>query len=187
LPAPVVPLRKLDLGEVQLSERARHRADGKSLGPCGERHELRPLHEQARQESFDLTMWFGESLRCRLGATGWLFSLDLQHIHGICVPSVLFCGPPCANRRFCFRQKARVISATSLLISSANAVAVKLFSRARCRLVPRGKEGNGGDAGSAALTLVCCSSLACHESNEEAVSAVAQGRHQKGLLQAVGR
>src|SRR4029450_9066031 len=77
-------------------------------------------------------MWFGESLRCRLGATGWLFSFDLQQIHGKYVPSVLFCGPPCVNRRFCFRQKARVISATSLLISSANPVAVKLFSRARC-------------------------------------------------------
>src|SRR4029077_11750705 len=144
------------------------------------RHELRPLHGRARQESFDLTMWFGESLRCRLGATGWLFSLDLQQIHGICVPSVLFCGPPCANRRFCFRQKARVISATSLLISSANAVAVKLFSRARCRwactlMVPRRREENGGDAGSAALTLACFFFPAGHGSKDKAVHGVGLG------------
>jgi hypothetical protein len=35
-------------------------------------------------------MWFGEKLRCRLRATGWLFGLDLEQVHGKYVPSMLF-------------------------------------------------------------------------------------------------
>jgi hypothetical protein len=35
LPAPVIPLGKLDLGKVALAERARHRPDGKPLGSRG--------------------------------------------------------------------------------------------------------------------------------------------------------
>src|ERR1044071_513454 len=82
-------------------------------------------------------------------------------------PLRAFSGPPCANRRFCSRQKARVISATSLLISSANPVAAKLFSHGRCtpaRLsypAAHGRKAMPAMRGLvAALTLLCCSLLA---------------------------
>src|SRR5262249_13294871 len=133
LPTPVVPLGKLDLGEVALAERTRHRACGKPLGSGRERHKLRALHGRARgRESFDLTMWFGEKWSCRLGAMGWFSSLDCKKSQGKAAPSVSFPGPAGPNPPILLPPKARVISATCLLISSANAVAAKLFSRVRC-------------------------------------------------------
>jgi hypothetical protein len=134
LPAPVIPLGELDLRVEALAERARHRPDGEALGAQSERNKMRTLGGRARgRESFDGKMWFGKKLRCRLRATGRLFGLELEQVHGICVPSVLFWTavrqPPILRP-----LKARVISSTCSLISSANGVAVATFLPRRAAL-----------------------------------------------------
>ena len=104
-------------------------------------------------------MWFGEKLRCRLRATGWLFGLDLKQVHGICVPSVPF-------------RTALAPTADSASVKSASHFS-DLFINFKCQwrrgqtFLPRGRAililfavAKGGIEALAASTLTCCSLVA---------------------------
>ena len=77
LPAPVVPLGRLDLRIEPLAEGARGRPDRKALKPRDNGSQRRERWRVGADE----TMWLGGKLRCRRLATGWLFSLAEKQIH----------------------------------------------------------------------------------------------------------
>ena len=156
----------LDLRVEALAEGARERADREALHA---HHHGSPA-AGAPANAVDGRMWFGEKLRCRRWATGWLFSLDLKQLHGITSPPCFRRTGPSDNRRLLVRQKRELFQRHRQLISSGNASRHNFF-RGPGRRTTAGRP---------------LRPTSLQDRDEEAVGAVGTRRHQQRLGRAVG-
>src|SRR5262249_8043649 len=110
LPAPVVPLGKLGLGEIALAEGARRPPDPKAAKPRRERAKAMGRDGQGR---IDATMRFGEECGCRV-ATGRLFRLAVNQFHRTEIPPAFADGPDANRQVACPSKSASYFSDSSI-------------------------------------------------------------------------